>query len=217
LFGEQYIDQTLDIIKQNMGNIQSFLTTQIGSITSGGITLVGQLGGVIATWLIVMVSTFFMVIERHSIGRFILTIAPKNISEYLERNYTKFQDVFSAWIKAMFVLSLSIFITTYIGLYLLEWIGSIWVAELQIEKKFTLALIGGIMEFIPYFGPLLALIPAAIIGLGISWKAAIMIIALYLIIQRIENDVLVPRVMSRALNLSPFLVFVVMIAGASLG
>ena len=44
-----------------------------------------------------------------------------------------------------------------------------------------------------------------------------MIIALYLIIQIIENDVLVPRVMSRALKLSPFLVFVVMIAGASLG
>lgn len=63
----------------------------------------------------------------------------------------------------------------------------------------------------------MALIPAAIIGLGISWKVALGIVALYLIIQRIENDFLVPYVMSKALDLSPFLVFVVMLTGASLG
>lgn len=94
---------------------------------------------------------------------------------------------------------------------------SLGIEEFEIEQKFTLALIGGIMEFIPYVGPLIALIPAAIIGLGISWQVALGIIALYLVIQRIENDFLVPYVMSKALDLSPFLVFVVMIAGASLG
>ncbi len=73
------------------------------------------------------------------------------------------------------------------------------------------------MEFIPYVWPLIALIPAAIIGLGISWKAAGIIVILYLIIQRIENDFLVPYVMSKALDLSPFLVFIVMLAWASLG
>ena len=73
------------------------------------------------------------------------------------------------------------------------------------------------MEFVPYIGPLIALIPAAIVGLGISWKVALGIVALYLIIQRLENDILVPYVMSKALDLSPFLVFVVMLSGATLG
>jgi len=67
------------------------------------------------------------------------------------------------------------------------------------------------MEFIPYIGPLIALIPAVIIGLGISWQAALIITALYLIIQRLENDILVPVVMSKALDLSPFFVFSMMI------
>jgi predicted PurR-regulated permease PerM len=64
----------------------------------------------------------------------------------------------------------SIFSVTYIGLYLLEFILNIdtvrhltGIPEFTIEKKFTLAIIGGIMEFIPYIGPLMALIPAAII------------------------------------------------------
>jgi predicted PurR-regulated permease PerM len=83
--------------------------------------------------------------------------------------------------------------------------------DISLGKTFTLALISGIMEFIPYVGPLIALIPAAILAFGISWKAALIIIVLYLLIQRIENDFLVPYVMSRALDLSPFFVFIVML------
>jgi len=85
------------------------------------------------------------------------------------------------------------------------------------EKTFTLALISGIMEFIPYLGPIIALIPALIIGFGLGFKAAITITILYIIIQQIENNILVPYVMSKSLDLSPFLVFVVMFIGASLG
>jgi predicted PurR-regulated permease PerM len=112
----------------------------------------------------------------------------------------------------MLILSLSIFFITYISLTLLELIF-----DFDTGRTFTLALIGGVMEFIPYIGPILALIPALIIGLGISWQVALAIAILYLIIQQIENNLLVPYVMSRSLDLSPFLVFVVMIAGATLG
>ncbi len=73
------------------------------------------------------------------------------------------------------------------------------------------------MEFIPYMGPIISLIPAVIIGLGISWKVALIITILYVIIQQIENNFLVPYVMSKSLDLSPFFVFIVMLIGASLG
>jgi predicted PurR-regulated permease PerM len=159
-----------------------------------------------------------MVLERRHIGKFIMDIAPDGIEHYLHKHYQSIQDVTTSWIKATLILSLSIFATTYIGLHVMELIMNMdFMRELfgieafSIEEKFTLALIGGIMEFIPYVGPLIALIPAAIIGLGISWKVALGII------QRIENDFLVPYVMSKALDLSPFLVFIVMLAGASLG
>jgi predicted PurR-regulated permease PerM len=73
------------------------------------------------------------------------------------------------------------------------------------------------MEFIPYVWPLIALIPAVIIGFGISWQVALIITILYILIQQTENNFLVPYVMSKNLDLSPFLVFVAMIAWASLG
>lgn len=47
IFGEKNIEHTLDIIKQNAGNIQSIITTQISSLTSGGISVVSAVGGVV--------------------------------------------------------------------------------------------------------------------------------------------------------------------------
>jgi predicted PurR-regulated permease PerM len=212
VFGEKNIEHTLDIIKQNAGNIQSIVTTQISSLTSGGISVVSAVGGAVANWGLVAITTFLMVLERKRIGQFLMDISPASLDHYPTGHYRSIQHVTTAWIKATLILSVSIFATTYIGLMLVKWIFGF-----DTEQAFTLAIIWGIMEFIPYIGPLIALIPAVIIGLGISWKAALILTALYLIIQRIENDVLVPYVMSKALDLSPFLVFVVMLAGASLG
>lgn len=212
LFGEKNIDHTLDIIKQNAGSIQSFLTNQISSLTSGGMNIMTQVGGVIANWILIGISTFLMVLERKSIGQEIMAIIPEGGKKYVESHYAQIQRVFTSWMKAMLILSGSIFCITYIGLLLTEFIFSF-----SLEKTFTLAIIGGIMEFIPYVGPIIALIPAVIIGLGISWKVAGIITLLYIIIQQIENNFLVPYVMSKSLDLSPFFVFMVMLIGASLG
>lgn len=152
-----------------------------------------------------------MAIERKSIGNFILDILPENIEIYIVHHYKEIQSTLNAWIKAMLILSFSIFFITYISLTLVELIFNF-----DTNRTFTLALIGGVMEFIPYVGPIIALIPALIIGLGISWKAALIITILYIVIQQVENNFLVPYVMSRSLDISPFLVFVVMLIGASL-
>lgn len=209
--GKDNIDHTLDIIKQNAGNIQSFLTNQISSITTGGISFVSTVGWVVAEWMLIGVTTFFMVLERKQVWKFILEAVPQSIGTYLRNHYHQIQDVCNAWIKASLILSVSIFVTTYIWLVIVQ-----FAFDFDTERTFTLAIISGIMEFIPYIGPIIALIPALIIGLWISWEAAIALTILYLIIQQLENNVLVPYVMSKNLDLSPFLVFVVMLVGASL-
>lgn len=211
LFNEHNIDQTLSFIKDNAGNIQSIVTKQLSVLTSGGFSIISSVGGVFFNWALIAIMTFLMTLERRSIGQFILDIMPDNIEAYLVKHYTEIQFILNSWIKAMLILSFSIFFITYTGLTLIELIF-----DFDTNQTFTLALISGVMEFIPYIGPILALVPALIIGLWISWKVALIITILYLIIQQLENNILVPYVMSRSLDLSPFLVFIVMIIGASL-
>lgn len=212
LFNEKNIDQTLLFIRDNAGNIQSIVTTQLSSLTSGGFQILSSVGGVFLNWILIALVTFSMTLERYRIGQFCLDIMPDQIENYIIEHYRSIQETLNSWIRAMLILSVSIFCVTYISLTLLE-----VVFGFDTGRTFTLALISGVMEFIPYVGPILALVPALIIGLGISWKVALAITILYLIIQQIENNILVPYVMSRSLDLSPFLVFIVMIAGATLG
>ena len=212
LFNENNIDQTLSLIKDNAGNIQSIITKQLSILTSGGFSIISSVGGAFFNWILIAIMTFLMTLERKNIWNFILDIVPDSIETYLLAHYKEIQHTLNSWIKAMLILSFSIFFITYISLTLIELIF-----DFDTNQTFTLALISGVMEFIPYVGPILALIPALIIGLWISWKIALAITILYLIIQQVENNILVPYVMSRSLDLSPFLVFIVMIIGASLG
>lgn len=211
-FSEENIASTFDMIKQNAGTIQTFLTDKISTITTGGISIVSNIGSGITNIFFVGIATFFMVLERKSIGQLFLDITPDKHEDYIRYIFTRIQEVCIAWIKASLILSLSIFTLTYIGLILVELIFGF-----NTKSAFTLALIGGIMEFIPYIGPILALIPAVIIALGISWEAVIIITILYIIIQQTENNFLVPYIMSKNLDISPLFVFIVVLFGTSLG
>lgn len=206
------IDYILSIIKQNAGNIQTFITNQIGTITSSGITVVSTIGGAITNWVFIGMATFFMIIERKEIGIVLKNLLPGYANRYLDRSYPKIQNVCTSWIRASAILALSIGVMTYFGLFLTESIFGF-----KTNNIFALALISGIMEFIPYIGPILAVIPAAIVGLGIGWDATMIILILYIIIQQLENNILVPYIMSRNLDISPLFVFVIMLFGATLG
>jgi predicted PurR-regulated permease PerM len=107
-------------------------------------------------------------------------------------------------------LGLSIFVLTLIGLFFLQFFG------IKIEGIFTLALIAGLMEFIPYIGPFLAFLPALAIVAGMGITSVVIVLILYILIQQAENNILVPMVMSKALDLSPFLILLMMTVMASL-
>jgi predicted PurR-regulated permease PerM len=73
-----------------------------------------------------------------------------------------------------------------------------------LPNAFVLALVAGLLEAIPMVGPLLGAIPAAIIAISLSPVKLIWVIVATLIIQQLENNILVPRVMRKAVGVNPF-------------
>jgi predicted PurR-regulated permease PerM len=80
----------------------------------------------------------------------------------------------------------------------------------------VLALFAGLMELLPIIGPVLGALPAVIIALTISPATAVWVIVATLIIQQLENSVLVPRVMNRAVGVNPLVTLLSLIAFGSL-
>jgi predicted PurR-regulated permease PerM len=80
----------------------------------------------------------------------------------------------------------------------------------------VLALLAGVMEAVPMVGPLLGAIPAAIIALTIAPSKFVWVIVATVVIQQLENSILVPRVMRKAVGVNPFVSLLAIFAFSSL-
>ncbi len=214
-FLKSYI-QTVDFatlfefLQNNVSSLSGVVASLSKNLFIGSTSLVSSISGGIFQMIMIGVFTFFINLERHAIKDFLYTLFPKNIRSYLVSREDSFWVVLSAWMKGQVILCLSIFALTLIGLFALRLFG------IKIDDIFTLALIAGLMEFIPYIGPFLALLPALAIAASLGMTPIFVILILYILIQQAENNIIVPMVMSKALNLSPFLILLVMTIMASL-
>ena len=85
------------------------------------------------------------------------------------------------------------------------------------ERKLSfLAFVAGLFEIIPFIGPWLAAVPAIFFGFLQSPIMGVSVIILYIIIQELENHLIVPKVMSKAVGLNPLIVIIVILIGARL-
>jgi predicted PurR-regulated permease PerM len=80
----------------------------------------------------------------------------------------------------------------------------------------VLAFVAGVMEAVPFVGPLLGAIPAALVALSIGPDKLIWVVVATLIIQQLENSILVPRIMRRAVGVNPFVSLLAIFAFSSL-
>ncbi len=85
-----------------------------------------------------------------------------------------------------------------------------------LPNALLLALVAGLLEAVPMIGPLLGAIPAAVIALSIAPSKLVWVIVATLVIQQVENSLLVPRVMRRAVGVNPFVSLLAIFAFSSL-
>jgi predicted PurR-regulated permease PerM len=85
-----------------------------------------------------------------------------------------------------------------------------------LPNALVLALVAGVMEAVPIIGPLLGAIPAVVIALAIAPSKLIWVVVATVVIQQVENSILVPRVMRKAVGVNPFVSLLAIFAFNSL-
>lgn len=109
------------------------------------------------------------------------------------------------WLKGKLFAMLIVFILTSIGLLIMG-----------IPMWLALAVIAGILNFIPNFGPLLALLPAVLIGLTQSPTTALWVASLYIVVQVLESNFITPMVQQRLINVPPAMIIIAQLLVAPL-
>jgi len=195
----------LDTASQIQGSLNS-LTSNLSRAASGAFsTMLDVFGGIISFFL-VLVITFYFTVEEEGMKRFVRSISPSHYHPYLMQLINRIQRRLGYWLRGQLILSLIIFVLTFIGLTILG-----------IEYALLLALIAGVFEIIPYLGPFLGAVPAIFLAFAQSPIKALLVLILYVIVQQLENHIIVPKVMSKSVGINPLLVIIVLLVGGKLG
>lgn len=162
--------------------------------------------------VVVPVWLFFVLKDRDGFARSVASAMPPGWRADAENLLGLLGRVGGRWVRGQLLLGASIFVATTIGLTFLTVIGF---AEFG-QFTLVLALIAGLLEWFPIIGPIVAAIPAILIGLSIGFPAAIAAAVLYIGIQQLENNLLVPKVMGGAVELHPAVMILALVVGGAL-
>lgn len=170
------------------------------------IKTVSAIFGGLFSFVLIIVLSFYLVVREDGVADFLGLITPANKEKYIIGLWKRSQKKIGLWMQGQFVLMLTISVLVYLGLTILG-----------VKNALMLALLAGMLEIIPLFGPILASIPAilsAFVDGGVS--ASLIVVGLYVIIQQFENHLIYPLVVKKIVGVSPVLVILSLIIGAKL-
>ncbi len=111
----------------------------------------------------------------------------------------------SGYLRGQLLLGLAVGVAAGVGLFALNLLG------MEIPYVLLLAVIAGVTELIPIIGPILGSIPAIILGLIDSPTTGLAVLLLYVAIQQLENNFLVPRIVGESVGLHPAILMVLLV------
>lgn len=181
--------------------------------------LIGRLGSISLDMVRLTISLFsnFIVVFTVIFISFYLLLERKNLDDYLLKFFgskdgkaahviSKLEKRLGEWVRAQITLMVIVGLMSYIGLRLLG-----------IDFALPLALLAGLLEIVPNIGPTLSAVPAIFAGLAVSPVMALAVVALYFLVQQLENQLIVPQVMKKEAGLNPLVTILALITGFKLG
>lgn len=161
----------------------------------------GFLGGVIflAT---VFITSFYLTLSRDGVERFLRAVFPAQAEEYIIKIYIRSKKRIGRWMQAQIILSFVIGLVVFVGL---------WLAG--IEYSLLIGLLAGLFEIVPIVGPILAGAIGVAVAFSNSFSLAVVTFVFFVVVQQLENNILVPILMRKAVNIHPVIVIISLMAG----
>lgn len=152
--------------------------------------------------LFVLIFAFYLLLARDKLDEQLAVFMGEEREEKIKRVIDLLERRLGGWARGELALMFLVGAANYVGLSLLG-----------IPFAISLAIIAGILEIVPYIGPIIAGTLATIIGLSISPITGLAVVAMAFLIQQVENYVFVPKIMEKSVGVNP----VIIILGLTIG
>jgi predicted PurR-regulated permease PerM len=173
-----------------------------GGIAKTAISLVSN----IISAFVIMFLTFYLLLEKKNFPKYSLEMFGENGQKKAIAIIERLENRLGSWVTAEF------FLMTIIG-------GLSYIAYLSLGLKYAvpLAIFAGLLEAVPSIGPTVATLVAALVGFTVSPLIGVLTVIVGIVIQQLENNIIVPRVMKQTVGFNPLVTILLIAAGAKLG
>jgi predicted PurR-regulated permease PerM len=209
-------DSVQQPVEQGVRNaLQTAQTNFAGYLQGVGGFLLGQVLNVLNTltfligFLIIPIWLFYVLNDRAQAAALVDRLLPPRARPDFWNIWGLADQVLSDYIRGQLLLGLAVGTMVGVGLLLLRLIG------IEVPYILLLAIIAGITELIPIIGPIIGAVPGVLIGFfggegGV--QAGLAVLVLYIAVQQIENNFLVPRIIGESVGVHPAILTVILIA-----
>jgi predicted PurR-regulated permease PerM len=159
---------------------------------------------VIFTTIVILALTAYWTLDGPRIIKTFLLLVPKDQREGIDELILAMEAKVGLYLAGQGILCLIISIMALVA-YLL----------IGLPNALVLALAAGVMEAVPMVGPLLGAVPAGLVALSIAPDRLIWVVVATIVIQQLENSLLVPRIMKKAVGVNPFVTLLALFAFSS--
>lgn len=190
---------------ESMDNFVKAMGVVLQKASSGIISAVSVFFGGIGSMIFILTIAFFLSLESGGTEKIIKLLVPKKYEDYALFVWQRARVKVSGWFGSRILMCVFVGVLFFLTLFLFN-----------AKYALTLALLGGVLDFIPFLGPIIVgLIAFIFVGLD-SWVKAIFVLAAFFLIQQIENSILAPVLTKKFVGVSPVLVLISLAIGAEL-
>lgn len=205
-----------------IGTLFNYLKGMLANFDITG--LIGSVGSIvidiaIGLFAVVFIS-FFFVKDENLFSKIVAALVPDRIEASVTESIVDIEHLLSRYFVGLILEMFCVALLNFLGLWL--------IARISVSYALGIAFIAGILNILPYVGPILGEILGALLGMvlhygaGVGldvniWIFALIIIAIMLTVQLVDNFVLQPIIYSTSIQATPLEIFIVMLMAGHIG
>ncbi len=205
LFGSQISTQLASVMESLPAAMQTLSKTvpfasvsqfvkgsSIGELVMNAFSWGTTLFGAVATLVVVIVAGIYIAIDPDTYRNGLVMLFPRRYKEQIAATLDDAGEALRLWLGGQLLAMIMVGILIAVGL-----------ALVGVPSALALGLIAGVTEFVPIIGPVIGAVPALLLASMQDWNLALWTLAVFVVVQQIESNIIMPLVAGRAVAVPP--------------
>ena len=186
-------------------SVSSSIVPQLSNFSGSALNFLLSIFSNVFVVFTVLIVSLYMSLDWPNIKEKAIKLAPRKARKDTKTVFEEVEVSIGHWVKGQLTLMLVVGLLSTVGLL-----------ALGVPYALALGLISGLLELVPLVGPILSAVLAGIIGFSSSSFKGFAVIILFTLIQQLENNLLVPKIMQKVSGFSPLVVLIALLVGSEL-